>query len=129
MFTYQHIKDETRAVKPIGGMNALQSRNCYIPIKNMVMNLISSEWAIQPRKNGPTTYSLRVMQIIANIAGLSTNTEIQENRNAKSPPNDSNMYEYSAPERRITQIGVSFISIYLISLSMCPIRRNTAHLK
>lgn len=36
--------------------------------------------------------------MIDNIAGLRMNTEIHENRNANGPPNDSRMYEYSAPD-------------------------------
>lgn len=49
-------------------------------------------------KNGCTIYSLRVKQIIDNMAGLSTKTEIHENKKASNPPNDSRIYEYSAPD-------------------------------
>ena len=43
-------------------------------------------------------YSLSVRQMIDNIAGFRMNTEIQEKRKASGPPNDSRMYEYSAPD-------------------------------
>lgn len=36
--------------------------------------------------------------MIDNMAGFKTNTDIQENKNANRPPNDSRMYEYSAPD-------------------------------
>lgn len=53
---------------------------------------------VQPMKNGSTTYSLKVKQMIASIEGFKTKTEIHENKNAKRPPNASKMYEYSAPD-------------------------------
>jgi hypothetical protein len=70
----------------------------YIPIKNIVISLITDASGVHPKKNGWTTYSLKVRQIIANIAGFRTNTEIHENRKAKRLPNDSSIYEYSAPD-------------------------------
>lgn len=35
---------------------------------------------------------------MASMAGFRINTEVHENKNAKRPPNDSKMYEYSAPD-------------------------------
>ena len=77
---------------------ASDSKLTDIPIKNMVMSLITQALGVHPMKNGWIMYSLRVMQMMANIAGFRTNTEIHEKRKAKRPPNDSKMYEYSAPD-------------------------------
>ena len=67
-------------------------------MKKIVMSLMMEASGWHSGKNGCTTYSLRVIQMIDNMAGLRTNTEIQENRKANKPPNDSKMYEYSAPD-------------------------------
>lgn len=93
------VKTITMYSKPIVALNAaLPVSLVYIPIKNTVISLITDALGTHPKKNGCTTYSLNVRHIIANIAGFRTNTEIQENRNAKRPPNDSRIYEYSAPD-------------------------------
>lgn len=62
------------------------------------MSLTTNVLGEQSGKNGCTMYSLSVMQMIDNIAGFSTKTEIHENKNANKPPKDSRMYEYSAPD-------------------------------
>lgn len=63
-----------------------------------VISLISQTSGKQLTYKGVTTYSAKVRQMMASIAGLRMNTEIHEKRKAKRPPKASKMYEYSAPD-------------------------------